>query len=89
MSKVSKAARMEIQAIELQESINRKYMQIMSYQEEIDKLENFIENEDYTYSEYQKAITQLWDMVNELEPLRKEYAELAEEAEIVNNYYNN
>ena len=86
---MSKAARMEMQAIELQENINRKYMQIMSYQEEIDKLETFIENEDYTYSEYQKAITQLWEKVDDLEPLRKEYEELAEEAEIVNNYYNN
>ena len=86
---MSKAARMEIQAIELQENINRKYMQIMSYQEEIDKIEQFIENEDYTYSEYQRAITQLWELVDELDPLRKEYEELAEEAEIVNNYYNN
>ena len=86
---MSKAARMEIQAIELQENINRKYMQIMSYQEEIDKIEQFIENEDYTYSEYQKNITQLWDLVDELDPLRKQNEELAEEAEIVNNYYNN
>ena len=89
MSKMSKAARMEMRAIELQETINRKYMQIMSYQEEIDKIEQFIENEDYTYSEYQKNITQLWDLVDELDPLRKQYEELAEEAEIVNNYYNN
>ena len=80
---------MEMRAIELQENINRKYMQIMSYQEEIDKIEQFIENEDYTYSEYQKNITQLWDLVDELDPLRKQYEELAEEAEIVNNYYNN
>lgn len=86
---MSKAARMEMRAIELQDSINRKYMQIMSYQEEIDKIEQFIENEDYTYSEYQKAITQLWEKVDDLEPLRKEYEELVEEAEIINNYYNN